>query len=97
MSYNYSEIELPQGAFETRLVSMGVDYVFSSRLSWVNLIQYDNISEMTGINLRLHWIPEAGRELFFVINHNLQDFDRNNSFDSLTADITVKYTHTFRY
>ena len=97
LSYEYSDIELPQGAFETRLVAMGLDYVFSSSLSWVNLIQYDNISETTGINMRLHWIPEAGRELYFVINHNLQDFDRDNSFDSLQADVTVKYTHTFRY
>ena len=25
--------------------------------------------------MRLHWIPEAGREVFFVINQNLEDFD----------------------
>ncbi len=97
VSYDMSEIELPQGDFETRLVSLGVDYVFSSTLSWVNLIQYDNVSETTGVNMRLHWIPEAGRELYFVINHNLQDFDRNNSFESLAADFTLKYTHTFRF
>lgn len=97
LSYNYSEIELPQGAFETRLVSMGIDYSFSSTLSWVNLIQYDNISETTGINMRLHWVPEAGRELFFVVNHNLQDFDRDNTFQSQQADVTLKYTHTFRF
>jgi len=95
--YDYSEVVLPQGAFETRLVALGIDYVFSSTLSWVNLIQYDNVSETTGVNLRLHWVPEAGRELFFVINHNLQDFDRNNTFESLAADITVKYTHTLRF
>ncbi|HMB73919.1 MAG TPA: hypothetical protein VKQ06_10135, partial [Gammaproteobacteria bacterium] len=97
LSYDYTEIELPQGDFETRLVSAGIDYVFSSTLSWVNLIQYDNVSETTGVNMRLHWIPEAGRELFFVVNHNLQDFDRDNTFESLAADLTVKYTHTFRF
>lgn len=97
ISYNYDDIELPYGAFEVRLASVGIDYVFSSTLSWVNLIQYDNITETAGINMRLHWIPEAGRELFFVINHNLQDFDRDNSFDSQQADVTLKYTHTFRF
>ncbi len=97
LSYDYTEIDLPQGAFETRLVSTGIDYVFSSTFSWVNLIQYDNVSETTGINMRLHWIPEAGRELFFVVNHNLQDFDRDNTFESQAADFTVKYTHTFRF
>jgi len=97
VSYDYTEIALPQGDFETRLVSAGIDYVFSSTFSWVNLIQYDNVSETTGINMRLHWIPEAGRELFFVVNHNLQDFDRDNTFESQAADFTVKYTHTFRF
>ncbi len=96
--YDYADIELPQGSFETRLVSTGIDYVFSSTLSWVNLIQYDNISETIGVNMRIHWIPEAGRELFFVINHNLQDFDNfDNEFRSQAADVTLKYTHTFRF
>ena len=100
VTYNYSEISLPvpNGNFETRLVSAGIDYVFSPTLSWVNLIQYDNVSNSTGINMRLHWIPEAGRELFFVINHNLgTDFNRSPRFESMQADITLKYTHTFRY
>jgi hypothetical protein len=97
ISYTYNDIRLPQGDFAARLVSMGIDYVFSSTLSWVNLIQYDNVTETMGVNMRLHWIPEAGRELFFVINHNLQDFDRDNSFDSQQADVTLKYTHTFRF
>lgn len=95
--YDYADIELPGGAFETRLVSAGIDYVFSSTLSWVNLIQYDNVSETVGVNMRLHWIPEAGRELYFVINHGLQDLDFDNDFRSQAADVTLKYTHTFRF
>ena len=98
LSYDYTRIELPQGNFDTRLVSAGIDWVFSSTLSWVNLIQYDNVSNTTGINMRLHWIPEAGRELFFVINHNLSTiFDRPETFESITADFTLKYTQTFRF
>jgi hypothetical protein len=96
ISYNFSEIELPQGNFETRLVRVGVDYVFSSTMSWVNLIQYDNISETIGLNMRWHWIPEAGRELFFVINHNVSDPDRDNRFKSISSDVTVKLGYTFR-
>ena len=98
LSYHYNDVRLPQGSFETRLVSAGIDYVFSSTLSWVNLVQYDNVTETIGANMRVHWIPQAGRELYFVINHNLQDrFDRDNSFESERADISLKYTHTFRF
>jgi len=47
--------------------------------------------------MRLHWIPEAGKEVYFVINHTLEDFDRDNSFDSLFADATAKISYTFRF
>ena len=97
VSYNYSDVRLPGGNFETRLVRVGLDYVFSSTMSWVNLIQYDNISESIGVNMRWHWIPEAGRELYFVINHNLADADRDNSFASTSSDATAKLNYTFRF
>jgi hypothetical protein len=97
ISYEYNEVTLPQGNFETRLVRFGFDVVFSSTLSWVNLIQYDNVSETMGVNMRLHWIPEAGREVFFVVNQNLEDFDLDNRFHSAVADITAKMSYTFRF
>ena len=66
LSYDFSDVELPfeNGSFEVRLVRAGFDFAFSPTLSWVNLIQYDNVSEVAGINMRLHWIPQAGREVF---------------------------------
>jgi hypothetical protein len=98
--YDFNDIELPQGSFVTRLVSFRTDVAFSSKLSWVTRIQYDNVSERMGINLRLHWIPEAGREGFLVLNHNLlRDFgvERDDRFHSEVADTVIKYSYTFRF
>jgi len=97
IGFNITDVELPEGDFTTRLLTAGIDYVFSSTLSWVNLIQYDNISETAGINMRLHWIPEIGKELFFVINHTLEDYDRDNRFNSTFSDVSLKFSYTFRY
>jgi hypothetical protein len=97
IGYNFNDVDLPQGDFIVRLVTLRADVVFSSKLSWVNLIQYDNVSETAGINSRLHWIPEAGREAYIVLNHTLQDFDRDNSFKSQQADLTLKFNYTFRF
>ncbi len=97
MSYELNQITLPQGDFETRLVRLGIDVVFSATLSWVNLIQYDNVSDTAGMNMRLHWIPEAGREVFFVINQNLEDYDLDGRFHSAVADVTAKMSYTFRF
>jgi hypothetical protein len=96
-AYDWNDIELPQGAFTTRVVQFATEYAFSLRLAWVNLIQYDNVSEIVGVNSRLHWIPRAGREGFIVLNHNLQDYDKDNQFDSALADVSMKFGYTFRF
>jgi hypothetical protein len=99
LSYDYSDVDIPvpNGSFEVRLVRAGFDFAFSPTISWVNLIQYDNVSEVAGINMRLHWIPEAGREVYFVINHNVEDLDGDNSFHSAFSDATAKVSYTFRF
>lgn len=97
MSYQYNEIDLRGGSFVTRIARVTLEAVFSSTLSWINLIQYDNVSETIGVNSRLHWIPRAGREAFLVLNHNLADPDRDNGFVSSFSELTLKYSYTFRF
>jgi hypothetical protein len=47
--------------------------------------------------MRLHWIPEAGREAFLVLNHDLEDRDLDNRFRSEAAEAAIKYSYTFRF
>jgi len=96
-SYDWNDIKLPQGDFVTRLASLTTQVAFSNTLFWVNLVQYDNISEEIGINTRLQWIPEAGQEGFIVLNYNMQDKDKDNIFEAQTADLSIKFKYTFRY
>ena len=97
VGYEFNDIDLPQGSFITRLAVFRTDVAFSSKLSWTARIQYDNVSELMGVNLRLHWVPEAGREGFFVINHNLEDYDLDNRFHSALSEATAKFSYTFRF
>jgi len=97
MSYDWNDIALPQGDFITRLTSLSTQVAFSSTLYWVSLVQYDNLSEEVGVNTRLQWIPRAGQEGFIVLNYNLQDKDKDNSFHSATSDLSVKFKYTFRF
>ena len=97
VGYQYNDVTLPQGDFILRLVRVGLDAIFTSKLSWANLIQYDNDTETVGINSRIHWIPQRGREMFIVLNHNLEDLDRDNDFKSTFADLSFKFNYTFRF
>jgi hypothetical protein len=97
LNYDWNDIELPQGQFITRLVGLTTQYSFTPTLAWITLMQYDNVSEQLGVNTRLHWIPTAGQEGFVVLNHNLQDVDKDNAFESSLSELNVKFKYTFRF
>ena len=97
LSYDWTKVTLPEGEFITRLSSLRLSWVFSTELAWINLFQYDNVSEVFGLNSRLQWIPEAGREVFFVFNHNVQDPDKDNRFENTISDLSVKLNYTIRF
>ncbi|MEK9687220.1 MAG: sugar-binding protein [Gammaproteobacteria bacterium] len=95
--FSINDVSLPQGSFTKELLSLRSELVFSNQLSWVTLAQWDNGSNKIGINSIFHWIPEAGRELFFVINNTLFDEEDNNSFALETGSYTVKVSYNIRF
>lgn len=99
LTTNYSEnqIDLPQGDFIVRQWSFSSLINFTPDITWTNRLQYDNVSEGLGINSRLNWVPEAGREAYLVLNWGLVDLDKDNSWTSTNRDLTLKYNYTFRF
>jgi hypothetical protein len=97
LQYTQNAIELPQGNFTTRLFGLQSRLAFSNTLSWSTLLQYDNVSEALGINSRVHWIPEAGKQVFVVLNYGLSDPDKDNTFRSVNADLSLKFNYTLRF
>lgn len=92
----WSDTKLPYGDFLTTLYRGKFDIAFNPRWAWLNVIQYENVSGELGLNSRLRWIPEAGREAYFVINHGFIR-DSSRSFKTLTSEIVLKINYTFRF
>jgi hypothetical protein len=97
LRYEINDITLPEGAFVTRLARLNTELNFSSTLYWVTLVQYDNVSEVMGINTRLRWIPKAGQESLIVLNHRMEDRDKDNRFRSEMVDLSLRLSYTFRF
>ena len=97
LQYTQNRIHLPAGDFTTRLFGLQSRIAFTNTLSWSTLLQYDNVSELMGINSRLHWIPEAGKQVFLVVNYGLSDVDGDNRFHAVNADLSLKVNYTLRY
>ncbi len=95
--YEYNDIELPVGNFTTRLIQLRANFAFNVRWSWVNLLQYDNISDTVGLNSRLRFNPRAGEDLYIVWNHNSSAVSSFSGLSSRESAFTVKYSRTFRF
>ena len=51
---------------------------------------------VVGLNSRIRYIPEAGREMVLVLNHGA-DVDKSNQLTSAQNDLNLKLSYTFRY
>ena len=57
--------------------------------------QYDNVTEVLGVNSRLHWTPRAGRNAYLVVNYGREDpgWDPH----ATRWNVALKYHHDFRF
>src|SRR5690348_12500074 len=60
--------QLPVGAFTAVLSANRVEYDFNTRTTLLGFVQYDNESERADFNLRFHWIPLIGDDVYLVWN-----------------------------
>ncbi|MCZ0951094.1 MAG: hypothetical protein OXJ56_00800, partial [Rhodospirillaceae bacterium] len=97
IQYQYNDVVLDHGSFVTRLVQLRANLAFNVKWSWVNLIQYDNLSESVGINSRLRWNPRAGEDLYVVWNHDFNALAAFSDMHSRQSEFAVKYSRTFRF
>ncbi len=96
LSFTENVVELPDGDFTAHLASLRSDFAFNSRWSWSNLLQYDNTAEAFAINSRVRYVPEAGQEMLFVLNHGA-DVSPSNRLSSTQSELNLKVMYTFRY
>jgi len=97
VSYEYNDVELAHSHFRTRLIQVRSNLAFNVKWSWVNLVQYDNLSESVGINSRLRWNPRAGEDLYVVWNHDFDALAAFSDMHSRQSEFAVKYSRTFRF
>ncbi len=88
-------IDLPEGAFNTRLVSTRVNYTLSTRLLVATLIQYNSSSDSISTNIRLRWEYEPGSDLFVVYSEG-RDTDFRGFPRIANRGFVIKFTKLFR-
>ena len=92
--HSFDNVRLPNGDANIHVLRGRLSLLFTADLSWVTLVQYDTVSDSIGVNSRLRWIIEDGRELFVVVN---QGFETRDEIRPTRTAPLVKLQWTFRF
>ncbi len=63
-----TSVRLPAGSFTALQLGARLDYAFTTRSDFLLYAQYDNEDRRAGFDLRFHWIPRIGDDVFVVWN-----------------------------
>ena len=95
LEWEYNDVRLPDGDFDFHLGRLRLTLAGSPELSWSNFLQYDDMSHDLGLNSRLWWIPEPGREVFLVLNQGW--LASSDSIHGTQTNLAFKVGYTLRF
>ncbi len=98
LSYEYNDVDLAEGDFQTRLYRAVVDTQFSPFIYLVNNVQFDSVSRVLGWQSRFRWILTPGNDVFFVYTHNwIDQLDPSSRLRTLDRRAAAKAVYTKRF
>ncbi len=91
-------IDLPEGSFNTTLVSSRFNYAFTPRMFAGALVQYNSSSDVVSANVRLRWEYRPGSELFIVYTEerNMDTLTPNRYTELRNRGFVVKINRLFQ-
>ncbi len=98
LSASQTFADLPEGNFIARILTSTVNFSLSPRLSFSNLIQYDNRSRNLSWQSRVRWTLRPGNDLFFSFNQGwINEDDSSLRFTHRDSKASAKFQYTFRF
>ncbi len=91
--WNYSDIDLEEGSFQTNLGQLRASYGFTPLINIESLLQYNDSIDTWSANVRFSWLATASTGLFIVFNTNQGLGDL--LVGPQARSFIVKYTHQF--
>ncbi len=102
--YQYNDINLKNGNFDTHLVRSRVRLQFTPDITWSTLLQWDNLSDACVVNSIFRWTIDPGNDLFLVVTHSTGEEATgggkgkdDSEFRTRMTEVTTKLQWTFRF
>lgn len=89
------QVDLPQGPFTTDLLRLIGSWHATPWVSLDGNVQYDTITQITGLYTRLRWILRPGSDFYLVYTENWRTIE--DRFHTLSRGATTKINYTHRF
>ena len=90
-------VDLPQGRFNTTLVTTRTTYTMTPLMFVSALVQYNSSNSTLSTNVRLRWEYQPGSELFVVYNEGRDTLTPRAFPDLETRSFVIKVNRLFRF
>ena len=94
LTWSYNNVNLPVGDFDVNLGRLRVSYSLTPRVLLQTLLQYNDRTDQTSVNLRFSWLRDANTGLFVVYNE-IDEFGMRQLIDRPDRRLIIKYSHLF--
>ena len=94
LTWSHNNVNLPVGDFDVNLGRLRVSYSVTPRMLVQALVQYNDRSDQTNVNLRFSWLKDANTGLFVVYNE-IDEFGGRELLQRADRSLIVKYTYLF--
>ena len=92
LSFSYNDFDLPGGAFKANVGRLRLAYSFTPKMALEALVQYNDLDDELGTNIRFSWLNSANSGLYVVYNQ----FDERGPGALPTGhEFIVKYSYIF--
>ncbi|RNC85635.1 MAG: hypothetical protein ED557_02355 [Balneola sp.] len=87
--------------FTSHLGQFRAQYAFNKKATLSTFVQYSNVEELAGANLRFRYNFSEGRDFWIVLNETVNTEQRQMGLPNLpfveNGSILIKYNHTFAF
>ncbi len=90
--YNSFDLPVPNGEFTANLAGMRLSYSFTPKITLAALMQYNDVDEVIGTNIRFSWLRSANSGLYLVYN---EIDERSVGALPNGREFIIKYNHIF--
>jgi len=89
----FNRLDISSQTFDTKEYGVRLNTNFTTRLASHAFIQWNNQSKLANLNLRIHYIPKIGSDIYIVYNHLFDGIrDYRTSYETAVTKITYQFT-----